>query len=428
MGSNVVAKGEGAIDLAGLTRDIVNGSEASFIWPARGIIVTGPINSSDADVYIGFTGPASFGSGNNAPNADSGGGDIVGIEGFFKDLFVPAGYELGKPLLNTATYLNQSFLSLGVTPGTYEWIWGTGENQNFTLHYRRSRCRYPRTRQRLAARDGARRSVCWRAHAAASPRRERPTEYRCHAQRGNGGSTMFVKRVAGAAVLGAALLFGFSPLAPQAQAGYVVTLQQQGGQIIQTPTGPIEVGSAVIAKGGGAIDLTDLTKLDTGQIEQTVSAIAPVHGAISTGPTNPQEVDVYTELLGATDFGSTGPVNADSGEGDIAGIIGFSGVLLVPHGYISGTPLSDTATYLDRTFLTLGAIPGIYEWEWGGRAGPELHADHRRSRCRDPRAGQPLAARGDARRAATGAPTPPTQGMRGAQGSAAGAATEQGTA
>ena len=66
-------------------------------------------------------------------NAHSGDGDIVGIEGFFKDLFVPAGYESGKPLSNTATYLNQSFLSLGVTPGTYEWIWGTGENQNFTL-------------------------------------------------------------------------------------------------------------------------------------------------------------------------------------------------------------------------------------------------------------------------------------------------------
>ena len=46
---------------------------------------------------------------------------------------MPTGYKLGKPLSNTATYLNQSFLSLGVTPGAYEWIWGTGENQNFTL-------------------------------------------------------------------------------------------------------------------------------------------------------------------------------------------------------------------------------------------------------------------------------------------------------
>jgi hypothetical protein len=92
----------------------------SSLWPARGIIITGPTNSSDADVYNGFTGPASFGSGNNALDADSGGGDIVGIEGFFKNLFVPAGDTSGTPLSNTATYLNQTFLNLGVTPGTYE--------------------------------------------------------------------------------------------------------------------------------------------------------------------------------------------------------------------------------------------------------------------------------------------------------------------
>ena len=32
-----------------------------------------------------------------------------------------------------ATYDNQTFMSLGVTPGTYEWTWGSGANQNFTL-------------------------------------------------------------------------------------------------------------------------------------------------------------------------------------------------------------------------------------------------------------------------------------------------------
>ena len=38
VGSDVVAKGEGAIDLTGLTRDIVNGSEVSSMWQARGIM------------------------------------------------------------------------------------------------------------------------------------------------------------------------------------------------------------------------------------------------------------------------------------------------------------------------------------------------------------------------------------------------------
>ena len=32
------------------------------------------------------------------------------------------------------TFDNQTFASLGVTPGTYEWTWGTGPNQNFTVN------------------------------------------------------------------------------------------------------------------------------------------------------------------------------------------------------------------------------------------------------------------------------------------------------
>jgi len=31
------------------------------------------------------------------------------------------------------TFRNATFDSLGATPGTYEWTWGTGANQNFTV-------------------------------------------------------------------------------------------------------------------------------------------------------------------------------------------------------------------------------------------------------------------------------------------------------
>ena len=49
-------------------------------------------------------------------------------------LFVPSGYLSGNPLSGTSTYNNATFASLGVTPGTYVWSWGTGlPNQNFTL-------------------------------------------------------------------------------------------------------------------------------------------------------------------------------------------------------------------------------------------------------------------------------------------------------
>ena len=48
-------------------------------------------------------------------------------------LIVPRGYVSGDFLSNSATYSGKTFATLGVTPGTYVWTWGTGANQNFTL-------------------------------------------------------------------------------------------------------------------------------------------------------------------------------------------------------------------------------------------------------------------------------------------------------
>jgi len=46
---------------------------------------------------------------------------------------VPDAFVSDGPLSDTATYLSQTFKSLGVTPGTFETTWGSGANQNFTL-------------------------------------------------------------------------------------------------------------------------------------------------------------------------------------------------------------------------------------------------------------------------------------------------------
>jgi len=44
------------------------------------------------------------------------------------------GYVSDTALSSSATWLNNTFASLGLTPGTYEWTWGDGgANQNFTL-------------------------------------------------------------------------------------------------------------------------------------------------------------------------------------------------------------------------------------------------------------------------------------------------------
>jgi hypothetical protein len=132
-GPNVVATGTGAIDLTGLSL-LYHGTYGSQVVPDMAFIATGPTGSPADDVYSGaFSGPSFFGSG-SFTFASSGSGDLVGIIGPSPfTLIVPQGYLSGTALSDTAAYYNATFSSLGVTPGTYEWTWGTGANQNFTL-------------------------------------------------------------------------------------------------------------------------------------------------------------------------------------------------------------------------------------------------------------------------------------------------------
>jgi len=131
VGSNVVATGSGAVNLTGLTF-VISGADNPGVVPFSGVISTGPF-ASMIDVYQGFTGPTDFGSGAGAlPNTAS--GDFVGISGVGLGLFVPLNYISNTALSDSMTFNNATFASLGVTPGTYEWTWGSGlPNQNFTL-------------------------------------------------------------------------------------------------------------------------------------------------------------------------------------------------------------------------------------------------------------------------------------------------------
>ena len=47
---------------------------------------------------------------------------------------MPQGYVFGTALADTATWADATFSSLGVTPGVYEWTWGSGAHaDSFTL-------------------------------------------------------------------------------------------------------------------------------------------------------------------------------------------------------------------------------------------------------------------------------------------------------
>ena len=132
VGSNVVANGSGAFNLTGLTL-ASEGASSAGMNPSIAVLA---VATGTQDQYRGFSGPSSFGPGGFI-FASSKSGDAVTLFGgmtFFSGVWVPHDYVSGTPLSDSMTFNNATFASLGVTPGTYIWSWGTGlPNQNFTL-------------------------------------------------------------------------------------------------------------------------------------------------------------------------------------------------------------------------------------------------------------------------------------------------------
>ncbi len=145
-----------------------------------------------------------------------------------------------------------------------------------------------------------------------------------------------------------------------AQAGYTVTLQQ--------------VGPNVVATGSGAINLTGLTHPQSisqnPQIQPCGDCQAEGSATIYTGPIS-SSVDRYFGASGPRSFGDLGLFSpASSGSGDMVGITTtiFGDGISVPTGYVSGTALPDMAIYSGKTLATLGVTPGTYVWTWGAGA------------------------------------------------------------
>ena len=162
----------------------------------------------------------------------------------------------------------------------------------------------------------------------------------------------FNPRIAGTVALGAALLIGAGLSAPTAQAAYVVTLTQEGPN--------------VVAIGGGTINTTDLVfYYDPSDTARITARVTPYLASIFTGQFLPAE-DVYKAVLaGPASFGSGATTGASSSSGSPVGIFNFPNLLVVPYEYVSGSPLMDTATYDNATFSSLGVTPGTYVWSWG---------------------------------------------------------------
>jgi hypothetical protein len=131
VGPDVVITGSGTIDTAGLPIFRLGDATAGLV-PNEGIANGGPLTMVSSNIFSGVTGPSAFGTGNST-DASSGSGDAVGVVGggFFpgppgSDLTLPGGYVSGTALSDTDTYVGQTFATLGFTPGTYTYTFGTG--------------------------------------------------------------------------------------------------------------------------------------------------------------------------------------------------------------------------------------------------------------------------------------------------------------
>jgi hypothetical protein len=129
VGGNVVATGGGRVDLSGLTFFATGGSGGAAMQPSFGLMDIGGIGSPlFLDEYPGVAGPASFGPG-GFTFASTSSGDRFGVNARRPNgtgVDVPFGYASESALSGSATFDGQTFASLGLTPGTYVYTWGSG--------------------------------------------------------------------------------------------------------------------------------------------------------------------------------------------------------------------------------------------------------------------------------------------------------------
>jgi hypothetical protein len=118
--------GSGSLNLTGLidgsvqTGGVVNATSGQWVVGSSTLFNARKRFGNNFNVY-----PNSFGSGITTPTSYS--GDTFGIQNgsLGKDIIVPIGYTSGSPLSGTATFANKTISSMGLTPGTYRYSWGS---------------------------------------------------------------------------------------------------------------------------------------------------------------------------------------------------------------------------------------------------------------------------------------------------------------
>lgn len=123
-----------------------------------------------------------------------------------------------------------------------------------------------------------------------------------------------------------------------------------------------ELGSDVVAVGSGSLDVSALSFVGSIAVS---SNLVPASG-LFRGGTGDVLFSGTNSIVGPANFG-TGNLNtlASTATGDQVGITAFNGRLFVPVGYVSGSPLSHTSVWANRSFASLGLAEGTYVYTWG---------------------------------------------------------------
>jgi hypothetical protein len=119
-----------------------------------------------------------------------------------------------------------------------------------------------------------------------------------------------------------------------------------------------EIGPDVFATGNGTINLASLSHFVNGPFSPSFQ---PSGATIVLGTSG--AADLYVGATSPGPFGPGAQTLPSSSGGDLFGFIGT--VLVVPHGYVSGSSLSNGTIWSGKTFASLGVTPGKYTYSWG---------------------------------------------------------------
>jgi hypothetical protein len=311
---NVVMTASGSLNVNDLI--LVNPTSGPYGGGGLGVttatFLIGAVGQSAAQ-YSGFTTtPSNFGPGGSGAPASSVSGDIFGVIWAGAPpytLLVPVGYTTGTAISSTQTFVSQTFSSLGLTPGTYTYTWGSGSNAD---------------------------SI--------------------NVVVGNVGVTPTPTNTVTPTLTPTP---GLSPTTtptptstPGTSGDFNVTVSQ--------------VGPDVVWSGSGSFNLAALTSGSTQtigsgfQATQAIWAIGPI--------TTVEQYDGASFTTYPTSFGTAGSPPSPTSSGSTFGILNdISGgrLLIVPSGYISNSIISGTATYPNTTIAGMNLTPGVYTWSWG---------------------------------------------------------------